>query len=207
MAIHHRTLGIILQKEDRGESDRLFTIFSRDFGKLKLRAISERKITSKLRGGLELFYVSEIEFIQGKAQKTLTDSIPRETFGNLRTDLRRMRIAYRVAGIVEEIVRGEEADEKTWRLLQEVFYFLDRDQLKTDDLKLVAYYFLWNILSLAGYMPQLADLERNSSQVASTIHLLIEKNIVDLADTSLEGIHNPALKDISQEHLLKVLQN
>ena len=65
MFTHYRTKGIILQKTDRGETDRLFTFYTKDFGKLDLLARAERKITSKLRGGLELFYLSEVEFIQG----------------------------------------------------------------------------------------------------------------------------------------------
>ncbi len=56
MFTHYRTQGIILKKEDRGEADRLFTIYTKDFGKLELLAKGERKIKSKLRGGLELFY-------------------------------------------------------------------------------------------------------------------------------------------------------
>jgi hypothetical protein len=65
MATHYRTQGIILKTQDVGEADRVFTVFTKQFGKLRLRAVSERKITSKLRGGLELFYLSDIEFIQG----------------------------------------------------------------------------------------------------------------------------------------------
>ncbi len=69
MFTRYRTQGIILGKVDRGESDRLFTIYTKDYGIINLLARSERKIKSKLRSGLELFYLSEIEFIQGKAQK------------------------------------------------------------------------------------------------------------------------------------------
>ena len=89
MFIHYRTQGFILKKIDRGEVDRIFTIYTKDFGKLELLAKAERKIQSKLRGGLELFYLSEIEFIQGKAHKTLTDAILIDNFKNLRGNLKR----------------------------------------------------------------------------------------------------------------------
>jgi len=80
MFTHYRTEGFILKKIDRGEADRIFTVYTRDFGKLDLLAKAERKIKSKLRGGLELFYLSDIEFIQGKTHKTLTDTILVENF-------------------------------------------------------------------------------------------------------------------------------
>src|SRR3990172_1648761 len=104
MVPFYRTQGIILKKEDRGEADRVFTVFTKDFGKLKLRAVSERKISSKLRGGLELFYLSAIEFIQGKARKTITDALPLCRYPVLRADLERLRIMYRFAEIVDGVV-------------------------------------------------------------------------------------------------------
>ena len=73
MAIHYRTQGFILKKTDRGEADQILTIYTKDFGKLEILGKAIRKIKSKLRSGADLFYFSEIEFIQGKAYKTLTD--------------------------------------------------------------------------------------------------------------------------------------
>ncbi len=34
MAIHYRTQGFILEKINRGEADQLFTVYTKDFGKL-----------------------------------------------------------------------------------------------------------------------------------------------------------------------------
>ena len=75
MFLNYRTKGFIFKKEDRGEADQLFTIYTKDFGKLEILGKAIRKISSKLRSGAETFYLSEIEFIQGKTYKTLTDAI------------------------------------------------------------------------------------------------------------------------------------
>jgi len=66
MFVHYRTQGLILKKEDQGEADLLFTIYTKDFGKLEILGRAIRKISSKLRSGAEIFYLSEVEFIQGK---------------------------------------------------------------------------------------------------------------------------------------------
>ena len=76
-----------MKKEDRGESDRFFTVYTKEFGKLDILGKSIRKISSKLRAGMGLFSLSEIEFIQGKALKTLTDAILNEEFRNLNKNL------------------------------------------------------------------------------------------------------------------------
>lgn len=156
MFTHYRTHGFILKKIDRGESDRLFTIFTKDFGKLELLAKAERKIKSKLRAGLELFYLSEIEFIQGKTNKTLTDVILINNFKNLRGDLKKLKITYKISETLDNLIKGQEPDQKIWQLLNESFKILDNwtppiSRPIENSLKIVYYYFLWNFLSILGY--------------------------------------------------------
>lgn len=153
MSIHYRTQGFILRKEDRGEADRVFTIFTKDFGRLELRAVSERKITSKLRGGLELFYLSDIEFIQGKYQKTLTDASPIKTYRHVRQDLLRLVLVWRIAEFFNKVVQDQEADEKIWNILHETFNMMDNKDLNAQALKLIPSQFRWNLLSVSGYKP------------------------------------------------------
>ena len=154
MAIHYRTKGFILKKIDYGESDRIFTIYTKDFGKLEILGKAIRKIKSKLRGGVELFYLSEIEFIQGKTYKTLTDAILINSFQNIRKDLKRLNIAYKISEVFDCLVKGQESDKKIWDLLNETFKRLNNHLLKTTHYSLLYYYFLWNFLSLLGYEPE-----------------------------------------------------
>jgi len=151
MFTHYRTQGFILKKKDIGEADRLFTFFTRDFGKLELLARAERKITSKLRSGLELFYFSEVEFIQGKAYKTLTDAILIERFAGLRKSLKSVAIASQIAEISDSLLKGQEPDERIWNLFYEIFRKLNDIRLKAETRSFVYHYFLWNFLALLGY--------------------------------------------------------
>ena len=160
MFAHYRTQGFILKKVDRGEADRIFTIYTKDFGKLELLARAERKIKSKLRGSLELFYLSEIEFIQGKTHKTLTDALLIENFPNLKKDLEKLPIAYKISETLDGLINGQEPDKNIWHLLNEVFNKLNNPNLKPVISNLVYYYFLWNILSILGYQPELYNCPR-----------------------------------------------
>ncbi len=156
MFTHYRTQGIIIKKEDRGEADQLFTIYTKDFGKLEILGRAIRKIKSKLRAGAELFYFSEIEFIQGKAYKTLTDAILIEKFKNIRKDLERLVIAYQISEVLDNLVKGQEPDKDIWNLLNEAFIKLNNLQLTTYNLQLIYCYFLWNLFSLLGFKPELS---------------------------------------------------
>lgn len=154
MFTHYRTRGLILNKTDQGESDRIFTVFTKDFGKLNLLAKAERKTASKLKGALENFYLSEIEFIQGKAHKTLTDAILISDFKNLRKNLKKLQIAHRISELFDNLIKGEEPDPKIWKLLEETFNALNAHNLKPKTYYLVYYYFFWNFLSILGYQPE-----------------------------------------------------
>ena len=156
MAIRYRTQGFVLRKTDLREADQVFTIYTKDFGKLKILGKAVRKIKSKLRAGAELFYLSEIEFIQGKNHKTLTDAIAIEKFKNIRQDLEKLELVSQTAENVDDLIRGEEKDEDIWNLLTEVFDKLcDKLSLSVPISlayhNLIYYYFVWNLLSILGY--------------------------------------------------------
>ena len=154
MFVHYRTEGLIIKEEDRGEADRLFTIYTKDFGKLKILGRAIRKIKSKLKGDFQLFSFTELEFIQGKTYKTLTDAILIKNFFEIKKDLRKLKIIYQIADALDNLVKGEEPDEKIWKLLLGVFDKLNDLELTTCNLQLIYYYFLWNLFSILGYAPE-----------------------------------------------------
>jgi DNA repair protein RecO (recombination protein O) len=147
----YRTQGIILSKKDRGEADRIFTFYTKDFGRLELTAKAVRKIKSKLRAGLELFYFSEIEFIQGKNQKTITDVVLLDKFKDIRKDVDKLKVAYQISSLAEKLLRGQEKEERIWKLFSEVFQRLNSPAVKGFKAVSLYHYFLWNFFSLLGY--------------------------------------------------------
>lgn len=155
MALHYRTSGFIIKKKDVSEADRIFTIFTKDFGKIKVSGKAIRKISSKLRGGIDMVSLSEIEFIQGKNHKTLTDSVVLENFKGIKDNLVKLRIAYKIAEVLNNLIKGEEKDERIWELLNETFEKLNNQPLVVGYWPLIYYYFLWNFFSILGYQPEL----------------------------------------------------
>ncbi len=94
MFLRHRTKGIILKKENIGEADENFWIFTEGYGLIKLFAKSIKKMDSKLRSQAQVFYLVEIEFIEGKIKKRLIDASLLEKFSGIRKDLLKLRLAY-----------------------------------------------------------------------------------------------------------------
>lgn len=155
MFTYYRSQGFVLKKENRGEADQLLTIFTKDFGRVKLLARSIRKIKSKLRSSIELFYLSEIEFVQGKTYNTLIGARLLDKFPQIRQNLEALAITYKIAQIFDKLIKGQEKDENLWQLLEQTFKKLDRQGLSQESLEQLYKHFLWQFLILLGYDPEM----------------------------------------------------
>ena len=61
-----KTEAIILKTADLGETDRLLTIYSKEFGKIQVIARGTKKLESKLRYHLEPLSYSHLILVEGK---------------------------------------------------------------------------------------------------------------------------------------------
>jgi len=155
MFVHYRTLSLIFKKDDRGEADQVFSVFTKDFGKIEVLGRAIRKSKSKLRGGADIFYLTDMEFIQGKAYKTLTEALLVEKFPNIRKELGKLKISHKIAETLSSFLKGEEKDPKAWDLTVNTFNQLNQTSLSLKYSLLLYYYFFWNFISALGYTPQL----------------------------------------------------
>ena len=155
MFTHHRTQCIILEKNDRGEANQLFTLYTKDYGKLEVLGRAIRKSQSKLRAGADFLFFSEIEFIQGKAGKTLTDAILIEKFNKIRKDLEKLTITREITETLDALTRTEEKDTKIWVFFLKTIKAINDCQLAGEKLNLIYQYFFWKAVTLLGYKPEL----------------------------------------------------
>jgi DNA repair protein RecO (recombination protein O) len=159
MAFHrYRTQGFFLKKRARGEADQVFTVFTKDFGKLELTAKSIRKINSKLKPGAEIFYLSAIEFINGRANKILTDAIAIEKSQGIRQDCDKLFLAEKICQGVDDLTLREEKDVKIWELLEEIFPAINNldcesNTQKLEKLKIIFHCFAWRAICVSGHGP------------------------------------------------------
>jgi len=118
--IYH-TKAIVLDYMNVGEADRIFTVFSKDFGMLRVYARGIRYGKSKLAPHTPLFSQSRIAFVSGKDIFRLIDAEEhlRPRFSNSAFVL-----AGRMSSLTVRLVRGQEPDASLWTLLSSAFLFL-----------------------------------------------------------------------------------
>jgi len=209
MAVHYRTQGFFIKKTDRGENDRLLTIYTKDFGKLKILGRAIRKIGSKLKSGAELFCLSEVEFIQGKTQKTLTDVILLEDFPNIRQDFKKLKVVRQITETIDLFISKEEKDDQVWLLVSEVFDKLGDAQAKISNTSLIYYYFFWNFVSILGYGPEFRDGSINKAKIdcdtMKIVKVILKKDWGILSRLRITPLHEKLLKNVSEWYTKKII--
>lgn len=150
---HYSTPALVLESRSKGEADKEFSFFSQKFGMIRAVGKSIRKIESKLRGGVSPFSVSKLQFIQGRYYKIITYAELVRDFPSLKTNLIKLRTAYKIREMTQRLIKGQERDNRSWELLLRTLQALNNIPVSYPDL--IYLYFSFNLLSILGYNPEL----------------------------------------------------
>ncbi|MDP2950989.1 MAG: recombination protein O N-terminal domain-containing protein [bacterium] len=127
MAYHHlKTEALFLKKTQQKEADFLFVLYTREFGKIKVIGKAIRKANSKLQSASQLFYLAEIEFIEGKIGKILTDTILLEKFSSIYQNEEKFLTALEIANKIDQAFPLEQKDATAWDVVLTTFYLLNQ---------------------------------------------------------------------------------
>jgi DNA repair protein RecO (recombination protein O) len=146
------TTGIVLSRTDYGEADRILTLLTPDYGKLRLIAKGVRRIKSKLAGGIELFSISQLTFIKGRGEiGTLVSTRLDKHYRGIVANLDRTMLGYELIKQLNKVTE-EAVDKEFFDLLQKTFEALDDS---TIPLTIVRLWFKLQLLDLTGRGPNL----------------------------------------------------
>ncbi|HSX33957.1 MAG TPA: DNA repair protein RecO [Candidatus Saccharimonadales bacterium] len=146
------TQAIVLSRTDFGEADRILTVLTAQYGKLRLMAKGVRRVKSKLAGGIELFSVSDITFIKGKSDiATLVSTRLRTHYAHIVADLERTMLGYELIKRLNKITE-DEVEPAYFELLEHAFIALNQPKIPT---ALIELWFGTQLLQLGGHMPNL----------------------------------------------------
>ena len=118
MAIEkYTTLSLVLDAYDNGEHDKVYKLFTRDFGMIFAKATSIRKLESKLRMHIHVGRISTITMVKGKEQWRITGGEESKIKSPLLAD---------AAVLIARFVRGEGSQRK---LFDHVYALLSKEVL------------------------------------------------------------------------------
>ncbi len=144
--------GVVLSRIDYGEADRIITFLTPETGKVRVMAKGVRRQKSKLAGGVELFSICDITYIQGRGDlHTLVSTRLITHFGNIVKDLDRTMFGYDMLKILGKVLE-DEGGEEYFELLITSLQLLDNLNAPKD---LAECSFLLHLMRLLGHLPNL----------------------------------------------------
>ena len=113
----YKTQGIIIGKKDYRDADRLFTLYTFDYGKVQAVAQGTRKIESKLSGSLELLNHCSCTFAKGKTLDRIATVDVHHTFEPIKDNLFSLSAALHGIALFDQLVKWDLRDEPLFLLL------------------------------------------------------------------------------------------
>lgn len=113
----YKTEGIILKRKNIGEADRIVTVFTREYGKLRLIAKGIRKVASRRAPHLEVFTRVRLVVHAGKTLESISEAEPIDIYALVRKDLARVSMAYYLCELTDSLVAEKQEHGEVFDLL------------------------------------------------------------------------------------------
>ena len=148
MTLYNKTEAVVLDQHDFGEADKVVTLYTKEFGKLKAVAKGVRRIKSKFGSSMELFSHNSIMlYMQRKRDLyVITGLNIIRTHKELREDFDSFITGSYVAELVDKLTELEEPNRRLFSLILETFY-----QIPKQDRDIIIAIFVTKFLANAGY--------------------------------------------------------
>jgi DNA repair protein RecO (recombination protein O) len=149
----HKTEAIVLRFLDYGESDRIVTFYTRDYGKIRGIAKGARRSRKRFANALELFCFSQIVFSR-KGRDSLAlleESRVYHHFENIRQDLEKTLMSSYLVELTDQFTLEDKKSSELFQLLHD---FLEQIN-NSDCTEALLRFFEVRLLKHVGYQPVL----------------------------------------------------
>lgn len=155
MSRTYKATGINLKSMALGESDRLLTILTREFGLIRAVAPGSRKHNSSLSGRSGLFVVNELLIAKGRSLDKITQAETQESYPGLNQDLGKLAASQYLAEMTLYQALSEQPQEELFCLLSEHLSRLEKLPKNQPRLAIAHLcHAVFHLLALAGIAPQ-----------------------------------------------------
>ena len=150
-----KTRAIILRTRRMGETSKLVTLYTEDFGKLSATAKGARRPKSKFGGALEL--MTELQAVcyvrDERDLQTLSDADVLRSFPRLTGDLERLSFGSAACELIDHLTIEGEANRRLYQCLSGGLGALD--EVAPEQTEPVFWYYQLRVIEALGYRPEL----------------------------------------------------
>ncbi len=147
----YRCEGVVLRRRDFGEADRLLTLMTDEYGKIRAIAKGTRRTKSRMGGHLEPFARTNLLIARGRNLDIVTQAQVVVPMSNLRQSESAILYASHWAELADQLMAEEQENRPAYLALIRALTSLDHQR----DAALTSRIFEWAILAAAGFQPEL----------------------------------------------------
>ena len=175
----YKTEGIIIRRINFGEADRILTIFTKHYGKIKAIAKGVRRIKSRRAPHLELFNQTLLFLNKGRNLDIISEAQLINSFSNLRKDLKKVALAFKLCELIDQLTREGQSQKNVFNLFKACLNDLNLPavvgHLNKEEGGGVVKNFEIELLQALGFLPKGKSLEK--IEVECYIEKIIEKEL------------------------------
>lgn len=119
MSRTYRATGINLKGIPLGETDRLLTLLTPEYGIIRAVAPGARKQNSRLRGRSEVFVINDLLMVKGRSLDKITQAETLESYPGLSRDLGKLAAGQYLAELVLGVGLSEQPQVELYELFNE----------------------------------------------------------------------------------------
>lgn len=195
-----QTDGIVLKSMKLNESDKIVTIFSKNYGKIRAIVKGIRKTKSHFGSSMENLTVVKILAFRGKNLNIISQAEIINSFFQYCKELNRFGLAIQCAELVDKMSAEEDPNESIYELLKTILILLKDDKNPL----LVAASFKWKLFTILGYRPELIKCVHCNRQIKKSTYHIFDIQKGGMVCPDCQNIRSPYQVEIS-DYCLRLL--
>ncbi len=161
------TDALVLKVTDTGESDRLVTLLTSEYGVIRAFANRAKKINSKMHGATQSLCYSDFSIYSSRDSYIIDYATAKEVFFGLREDIEKLALAQYFCALAAELGPEMEPAGEMLRVILNSLHLLETGRRSNTFLKAVTEL---KVLCLAGFMPDLTACLHCGAEPHGTVY-------------------------------------
>ena len=173
------TKGLIIKEQTIGESDRLVTLLTADFGLIKAFVRKAKTFKNQNLSSTSLFVYGDFTLYKGKDAYVIDSASPIEVFFDLRRDIEALSLAQYFVQLTYYLGAEEHPAPETLRLVLNALHLLCKGKKNKKIIKAAVEL---RMLSLGGYMPNVLACYRCGAYESDIMFFDVEEGCIYCKD-------------------------
>jgi DNA repair protein RecO (recombination protein O) len=149
----YKAEAVVLRHQPVGEADRVLTLFTREYGKIRASARGVRKTTSRLAGRVQPYTHGRLLLARGRTLDIVAQADVVRAFAGLQNDLLRSAYAAYIAELIDRFLPERDRHPDVFEAVLEAWGVIEASA--EEDAEIYALWFSLHLADRLGYRPEI----------------------------------------------------